>query len=696
MAGERLAQQRITVSVSDGGLGPLRNGQYIDIWLAGYYRRFTAKTSPNGPGDFTVFTGSYTGSYGAQNYTVQDLKREVLELITAENLPYNVTVFTETLFGSTFDRGVTIEAQEFSVALDFEVPRIATGGSEYGLSYYAPLRTIRPVRVDVQKTPAGNFGGTNGTITLTPSNGTDGVYSYTWADGSPPVAARTGLRAGPYVCVVRDTSGASTTVTVEIKEVDRLDVLVVYEGNVTRLEVSGGQAPYTFAWADGPTTDSRLNLPTGHYECLVTDAVGATNLVEFDLVPYRFYWSRNTIPLALDAGPAYRADPTLKPNLSFLCEVWVEPVYGSGQFVQVGTTQEQPADRNGRTTFEVQALLDAYVGEHLPSLNQRFISRADSLFRRFYLKYTQRFGSPAVTSASSSTQAQHYVVHGGLDFFEAAANTWFTGYQANAKPFLTWEPNDKKCLPAQPEYLYFMVDSFDLPTFRQWLKVTYSDGSTQETLVEERQGVERYEVYCLPAGFQQLGLTTGRGASVAVHSWEVWVTDAANVPVTQVRRYFYDARYVPANQQRFFLYSTSLGGVSTFAAVGQAKRTLDVKQEVSDRPQNAGYDPLLGDVQVQDKSGQPIVAVSSGPLNREQLVAAQDLALSRRVVMQSGGQYWPGVLKPKAFPVDDQAERLPTLEFEFLLPKQRQFSPRLPVVPANLVVPISGGGGAQP
>ncbi|WP_310391571.1 hypothetical protein [Hymenobacter sp.] len=718
MAGERLAQQTIFITSS-----ALLDGDWVEIWLDGGYRRFTAllgsgTTVPAGTVQtFQISTDSNANRPDQQRFTAESFIYALRQWIIARGVTtlYNVEPVIGTGFLAGETVGCVIQVLVYDPFYDFPFPLGSAGGAR-GISWFVSLtNTIRPVQVAVQQTPAGNFGGASGTITLTASNGTDGVYAYTWADGGPPVAARTGLAAGSYTCVVRDTSGASASVTVVIVEEDRIEVVVVYSGNSVQLVVTGGVGPYAYAWGDGPTTPARVNLPVGTYACTVTDAAGATAQVSFALAPYRFYWSRNAIALALDAGPAYRLNPATKPNLSFLCEVWVEPDYRSGVFVQVGATNEQPADRQGRTTFEVQALLDAYVSEHLPELNQRTISRADSLFKRFYLQYTERFGEPAVTSAAFSTQAQHYVVHGGLDFFEAAAGTWFDSYQGAARPFLTWEPNDKKCLPAQPQYLYFMVDSFDLPAFKQWVRLRYADGSAQEYVHGERSSCLRYEVYCLPAGFAQLGLGAGparffdldlddaeapgklKARSAKVVAWEIYVTDAANVPVSEVRRYVLDTAYVPAGQQRFFLYANSLGGVSTFAALGQAKRTLDLKQEVADRAQPAGYDPLLGDAQVQDKSGQPVLAVSSGQLRRDQLIAAQDLALSRRVVLQRGDRYWPGVLKPKAFPVDDETETLAALEFEFLLPRQRQFSPRLPVTPAGLVIaPVSGGEGAQP
>jgi len=42
------------------------------------------------------------------------------------------------------------------------------------------------------------------------------------------------------------------------------------------LSVSGGTAPYTYAWADGPTTKDRTGLGPGNFGITITDAIGDT------------------------------------------------------------------------------------------------------------------------------------------------------------------------------------------------------------------------------------------------------------------------------------------------------------------------------------------------------------------------------------------------------------------------------------
>ncbi|MGI4870680.1 MAG: SprB repeat-containing protein [Janthinobacterium lividum] len=540
------------------------------------------------------------------------------------------------------------------------------------------LPTIRPVLVDSSVTNALIYGSATGSITLTPSNGTVGTYTYQWADETGPgQATRTNL-VGPasYACTVTDASGASTDITVAVGSDPRLEVLVISTSTSIELQVSGGVPGYTYAWADGPTVALRTGLPNGTYQCRVTDTRGAFEDVEVVLTQQPYYWSRNAITLALDAGNAYRADPTTKPNLSFLCEVWVEKVYLSGVFTQVGTTLEQPADRDGRTTFEVQALLDVFLDYHVPVSGSAAPQLAAPLFRRFYLKHAQQYGLVPVPAASTSLD-YHYVVRGGLSFHETQARTWFTSYQPSALPLLSWEPRTKYVFRDQPEYLYYLVQGAPGDFVRR-VRVHLSDGTEQLLEYAGASGVLDCEVYCLPVGYEALGLDVLLTAPQPrqVVWWEVWMaTSSGSAVLSETRRFYLDTRVFA--QRRYFLFATSLGGMATYAALGQAQLDTEVTGEESARSLPPDYDVLAGDVAVLGRALRPVLKVAAGPRSQAQLRASQDLLLSPRVLLHHGTRWVPGFLKAKTVTLLDEGKLVQTQEFEFTQPTERLYTPDL-------------------
>jgi hypothetical protein len=682
MAGERLTKLTLEASFALNDQVRGDQTQHVRFLLAGVWIDYTR--------------GAFTSRREYEAPDPDDVKRDYVKLtvenliallkldIQSRGLPYLVSA-TRDLGNSILNNQpriqFDIEATDYQAAnLDFQD---FYSGDNPGWKVVQKLKGLQPIVVYPFILPTGVYGSATGYIGLSAYQGNTGPFKYLWSDGFNE-STRSNLKAGTYKCTVSDQDGVSTLVTCVVGSDAQLLVLVAQTEDSITLTVSGGVAPYQVAWDDGTTTFVRTGLTSGTYAGTVSDAHGAQQRVSVVLAPNRCYFSQNPIRLALDAGQAYRADPTTKPNLSFVAEVWVELEYLSGVYVQVGPQLEQPADLQGRTVFNVQALLDAYVQEHLPALDGPGASLAAGLFKRFYLKSAERFGTPPVTDGLSSARV-HYVLCGGVSPYEAAIDSW-PAYQVAVKPFLTWEPDYQKVLPQQPAYLYYQHVSASAAA-SVWLRVRHTDGSSSQSVVEMLTDVRRWEVYCLAVGPAARGLT---GPDVA--GYDVWVADIAGVVLSQVRRFVLERAFYP--QQRFFLYSNSLGGANVLAALGAAKQTLAVEAEQVDRP---AFDPDLGDVATLDRVGTPTVSVVTGPRLRKQVQADQELLLSKRVVLVKDGRTWPGVVNKATFTVRDENEGLASLAFEFVLPKQRHFSPRLPVLlTGQVATPVAGGEGATP
>lgn len=676
MAGERYAQL-ILNSITPAP------GDELSIWLNGAYQRFVAVAAqfPSDPEEYYC-QGDYSGAGSnlvryANAVTLHDAIEARLQALGVP-LAYTLAVASDSFTGNGV---ITITARSYDPVWDFAPttsPRLNLVYSEQSLP------AIRPITLGVEVDPVLRFGQATGAIRLLPAAVGAVSFTYAWADG-PATQNRSNLAAGDYTVVVTADTGASLSRLIAVPQSPRLDVVVRKFDDSILLTVSGGVAPYAFAWADGPSTAARYNLAAGTYECTITDREGASVTISVELESSRYYFSRNPITLPLDAGDEYRQDPGLKPNLTFLCEVFIEPEYLSGEFVRVGAPVEQPADRQGRTVFQVEELLDAYLDYYVPAPDQRRIARADPLFRRFYLQHAEVYGEPA-ERAATTTLLQHYVLLGGLSAYEATQRTFFTSYQPALRPFFTWQPRELLVAPDQPEFLLFQVPTATLPLIRQVAVATYQDGSTATVFVDEVEGPRRYELYCLPAGRAQLALPEPAGKHLV--SWEVFVVDEDGVAQSERRRYVLDRR--PAAQRRYVLYANSLGGLNTAAFLGEAQLDAEVSGEEAERGPVPFPDPLAGDVLVLDRSLRPVVKLASGVRenSREWLAVAQDLLLSRRVLLLGPGRRWlPGVVKTRTVPVLKEGEWQQTLELDFQLPRERHYTPALPVVPAGAPVP---------
>jgi gliding motility-associated-like protein len=131
------------------------------------------------------------------------------------------------------------------------------------------------------------FGGSNGSINLTPAGGTT-PYSYAWSNGFTGQDP-SGLIAGTYTVVVTDangsTGGCTATSTVTITQPAAAVSASTTQTNVLcfggtngaiNLTPAGGTVPYTYAWSNGATTQDLSGLSAGTYTVIVNDANGST------------------------------------------------------------------------------------------------------------------------------------------------------------------------------------------------------------------------------------------------------------------------------------------------------------------------------------------------------------------------------------------------------------------------------------
>jgi hypothetical protein len=675
MAGERLAKLTLKADWGVSIFGPnnyLTQTQQIRFKLGGQWENFgSSGWNPTFGTGFAVPFANNDPDFIKTG--MGNLVLALRDVLTARNLPY---VVSEVRDAGRNAQGVMrvefdISALDYEVRLDLDFQCLSSGT---GWSF-VNQPTVLPLKLTGYVQDATIFGSATGVMSVVTTANNGGPLTYVWADGPTiTTALRLNVRAGTYVCTVTDAKGASTTITLVVKSDPQLLVQVLSTATTITLVPSGGLPGYTYLWADGSTLATRTGLVPGVYPCTVTDARGATRDVVVRLAAYQYYWSQNPITLSLDAGPDYRNDPTTKPNLSFLCQVWLEKDYRSGVYEQIGVTLEQPADAQGRTTFEVQTLLAAYLEPHVPAPTETAPALATPLFRRFFLQHAEQYGAGTPVPAPSTSLDPGYVVLGGLNFYESQARTWFS-YQLAQRPFLTWEPTKKHVLPDQPEFLYHMVLAGGTD-FALQVRVTFSDGTDMLSEYPGGQGALDYEVYYIPTGYRALGLYSLATPTRSVLWWEVFLTTPGGGTVlSETRRYVLDNRTFP--HRRYFLFATSLGGMATYAALGEAQTDVEVTGEESVLSLPASYNPLAGDVAVQARALRPVIKVAAGKRTRAQLLASQDLLLSKRVLLLTGNRWTAGYLKAKTSPLLDESKLVQTQEFEFILPTERNYTPFL-------------------
>lgn len=126
-------------------------------------------------------------------------------------------------------------------------------------------------------------GNSAGAIDITISGGT-APFAYSWSNG-PTTEDITGLSAGTFSVTVTDANGCTATAngtvndlpgTLSLDGFNVTDEICANNQGGIDITISGGTAPYSYNWSNGPTSEDISNLSTGSYDVTITDANGCS------------------------------------------------------------------------------------------------------------------------------------------------------------------------------------------------------------------------------------------------------------------------------------------------------------------------------------------------------------------------------------------------------------------------------------
>lgn len=128
-----------------------------------------------------------------------------------------------------------------------------------------------------------NCGDGTGSIAITTIGGTT-PYTYAWSSGETTEDIA-GLSAGDYTLTITDATGC--VITLDATVLNNTGTLAITSSLVEDedcgdgtgfidINISGGSAPYSYAWSSGATTQDISGLSAGTYSCVITDATGCS------------------------------------------------------------------------------------------------------------------------------------------------------------------------------------------------------------------------------------------------------------------------------------------------------------------------------------------------------------------------------------------------------------------------------------
>jgi hypothetical protein len=156
---------------------------------------------------------------------------------------------------------------------------------------YAQITDVcSPFEVTLSSTNVTVNGQCDGALSLSSANG-QAPYTYLWSTNATTQSI-TNLCIGYYSLLVTDANGCVDTVSETIlspcnfmnsgASVTQNTGLNNCNGSAF-ISTNGGSSPFTYTWSNGATGISEINLCTGNYTVIVSDASGCTNTVYFSV-----------------------------------------------------------------------------------------------------------------------------------------------------------------------------------------------------------------------------------------------------------------------------------------------------------------------------------------------------------------------------------------------------------------------------
>ncbi len=424
---------------------------------------------------------------------------------------------------------------------------------------------------------------------------------------------------------------------------------------IIELTVSGTLAPFSFS-KDGGATYQLGNifngLAAGTYTIVVKDSNNilraqnvtiAAGQVIFD----KAWFSRNPVTFGLSASPGWDA----LTNYRLYDDVRIEQVADSGVYVTTNLKAEQTPDVSGSAVFQVREAFRGLLVANPPSLNASTIDRLTDRIKLFK-HFTGDLQDDEVTPATLTDSLPHLVLLGGISKFYWPTINFFTSYLPTNKKFMSWAPVEKEVDRAQEDYLNYFIFTVGVTSLKLRLKVYFDDATNTTSTVITRTGVNYGQLYQIPTGPVNSGALLVNPAKNAI-KYELWLTDQADVIISEVRTYIISE--VSAPNKRFFMFLNSLGSFEVLCFSGKNEYSSEVSKNTSIKYLPYNYAALDGEKQVNNSALQNSTQISTGFFTGRYGAAwrdyMRDFLLSRQVYDVTNGDRKPVIIQGGSYPM---------------------------------------------
>jgi len=375
--------------------------------------------------------------------------------------------------------------------------------------------------------------------------------------------------------------------------------------------------------------------------------------------------------LTLTNGPgltvtdvAATADAT-PANYRVLLEVYVERTYREGDYTLAAQLEGLNESGTGSVYFDISSVLAAECraarSEPLvPTYGTTDPFLGDN-FRRYYYRYTEEYGSPAVTQDWTYASAK-MAIDGGVSQATFAEGDFLAGLDATDS-LLTWLPDGRKLGPTQPEYMHWY--NYTGATRTVYLRVIWYD------ITDNTEGGDAYyfnspglsvragETAVFPVGPDIFGLDAE--ATAYRYTVQVYYTAISETELSQARTYYIDRDYYES--ERTLQYLNGFGVPDCIRCTGEWGKKLNVSRQLAEKPLLPGFNTLASDRYQYARIWDNELTYRTGFITRQEADVLQELLIAGEVYDVSADGYIPLQITSSSFTVTETRRDLHSYQF---------------------------------
>ncbi len=337
--------------------------------------------------------------------------------------------------------------------------------------------------------------------------------------------------------------------------------------------------------------------------------------------------------------------------------------------VHDAVTHEEIAQKTGaydietkRCEFDIHTAFED-LAPSLPDPSVVTIQTATTAFKRYYVRYADRYGNPPQSEIRHKSVNLTAIAGGTasgkrLPFFQPNAPLWaLHNFQTRTSDFFV-----KKITQTQPDWLYFVAQNDEINltwTAQMRYAIGYRDTFTSNAQFSCAAG----EVKCLPIGYRQLGLHNyvipNAFDSSFIVGYDITIRRSDGDALLTAS---YDLELLRHPWNLYLVFHNGLGGLESVRLKG--KKQLKYDSDVTN------VEKSNGDLSVAFATGVESFEVSTGWYDYYYLDALRQILLAKAYVFdQKTNTYAEIIAEKQSFEFIPDDNDLHALNFKFRLAK---------------------------